>query len=183
MPVTGRPSSLRAFPDGRRSIAAGNALEGCFGLGHVARTHEAQKIVAGDQVHREEEAIRLLVELVQADQVWVPHLAKNAELALEIGTRLDVPVAKHLERHRPTGCSVEDLVDDAHAALAEGANDLEASAVEGLGAFLAHEGPGVRRILTQKQNERERAGFLKSGCSELLTTGAAWGGPNVRPWA
>ena len=65
----------------------------------------------------------LLGELAEADQVGVVQVLQRAELVLEPEQVLAAEAAHGLERQPLPALSILDLVDHAHAALAQAADD------------------------------------------------------------
>jgi hypothetical protein len=103
---------------------------------------------AGDQFHGEEHGVAELVDLVDVDDVGVGEaghrlgLAEHAVLALAVVAGA-MAAAHDLDGDAAGELGVLGLVDDAHAALAELAEDLEAADVRG--QRLEHQGGARQR--------------------------------------
>jgi hypothetical protein len=81
---------------------------------------------AVDQLHREEPLVAFRQQLVQRDEVPVRDVGERSEFLLEAVEGGGVDVAQRLQRDRLIPLAIERFVDDAEAAGAEAAADLEA---------------------------------------------------------
>lgn len=116
-----------------------------------------------DQVHREKPAVVLAHELPQRDEVRMLHLLHHAELALEAKQVLGVRVAQgfHGEARAAT-LAIDRLVHDAHAALTDPSDDLEAFRLEG---GLPHVSQNTRvggRLSDERPRWADERAFLRS---------------------
>ena len=110
--------------DGRR--VAGSAAPVGGSPGPIARRAIREEILAVEELHREEPAAGVLEELVVRDEVRVRDVGERAELALEAEDAGAVEPRQRLQRDLDAALRVERAVHDAHAALAELAEDAEA---------------------------------------------------------
>jgi hypothetical protein len=78
------------------------------------------------ELHREEGVSAFSDELSERDEVRVVKVLKRAKLVLEPREGVGVVVAERLERDAHASLDVTRLVDDAHPALADLADELEA---------------------------------------------------------
>ena len=93
----------------------------------LARVQELSQILPADQLHREEVGLAVLPEVVDADDVGVleaEHHLRFGEEALD--DVLGTAGGEGLEGVLAAAGGVADVVDDAHAALAEQPEDLVA---------------------------------------------------------
>ncbi len=94
------------------------------------------------QLHGEEPALLGVgIELVQLHQIAVEQLRERAELPLDAVDRRRIRILEHLERDARLVLPVERLVDDAHPALADAAQELEAVGADRAedGGFSCHD--------------------------------------------
>ena len=114
-----------------------------------------QRVAALDELHREEPALAVAEELVELHQVRVREVGERAELLLEAVERARRRAASSVfSATRGVALAVERLVDDAEAARAEAAPDLEARGVAANsgpsrtsgGGGAIEEAPGTARV-------------------------------------
>jgi hypothetical protein len=87
----------------------------------------AEEVLAKDELHREEDPVAIVRdELVQVHEVRVEDVREGPELLLESIEVARVEVHERLQGDALLPLAIEHLVDDAHAALPEAAQDLVA---------------------------------------------------------
>ena len=90
-----------------------------------ARLAVAVEVLADDELHGEEGHPAVAHEIVEVDEVRVAEVRQRAKLALEPVEVLAIAGLERLQRDAVASMPVLRLVDDAHSALAEPANQLE----------------------------------------------------------
>jgi hypothetical protein len=92
----------------------------------VVAAHVLQDVGAGHQLHREEPVVAEAHQLSQPHQVGVVDARGDAELALEAQEPLRADQREHLERYLGAVVAIERLVHDAHASVAQHAEQVKA---------------------------------------------------------
>ncbi|GIW73369.1 MAG: hypothetical protein KatS3mg102_2911 [Planctomycetota bacterium] len=138
LPGAGGARRRGGLPALRHRVAAAGARRGLrvrrLGGGLARGTAVAQKIDAVDQFHGEEQALRVLIQLVQPHQVGVEQPLQRAELALEAQQRLGRSGEQPLAREPLAPHRVLYQLHRAHAAAPERAEGAVPS------VLLAHRG-------------------------------------------
>ncbi len=129
-----------ALLDGEQAVGRSILARGDDGLFAV---EVAADLFSFDELHREVGAALVGAGFVDADDIGMLDALHGAELALEAQGRIRPRQGlrrNHLERHEGAALQVFDPVDDAHAAAAELADDVEVSNLFGLrGHRLSHD--------------------------------------------
>ena len=118
------------------------------------------------QLHREEPLVAFRQQLVQRDEVRVRDVGQRPELLLESVERGGVDVPECFERDRQAVLAIERLVDDAEAAAAKAASDLESRVA---GELALNEKTPVRR-----EGRVEGSTIPEAGLQWSLASVGAW---------
>src|SRR5262249_54126914 len=87
--------------------------------------HPGQEVDAVEELHREAPGVGALEQLAELHQVGMAHALDQPELALQIGEEARLTARERLEREAPAGRVIVGLVDHAHAASTELAQQRE----------------------------------------------------------
>ena len=116
-----RDLDRRRAPDGAHARSRGGRRL----LDEQGGANVRDEVDPSDEVHGQEPPVVLADELAQGHEVGVLHLLHRAKLALQARQVFGARVPQRLERHPRSPLSVERLVDDAHSAFSEEADQLE----------------------------------------------------------
>src|SRR5262249_23226364 len=114
------------------------------------------QIHAAEQLHREEPLTSGLEQLAEPDQVRMVEIRERAKLLLEPEDRVAIDVAQRLERDLLSVLIVEGLVDHAHAAHTELADDLEPIGARESAAIPRYVHPTTAYCTSLRRDDRER---------------------------
>ncbi|HEX3763175.1 MAG TPA: sigma factor-like helix-turn-helix DNA-binding protein [Kofleriaceae bacterium] len=134
-----------------------------------AGSHVVQQRSPLDQLHREPPLTALLDQLAERDEVGMMHILHGTELGLEPEQAIGADALQCLERHPRAALAVERLVDHAHAAATQRAEDLEPAGELSPGDVRRHEVRGAHRfrVAVAHELDHERTA-LRTGLDVLL---------------
>jgi hypothetical protein len=134
-----------------------------------AGSHVVQERGPFDQLHREPPLAALLDQLAERDEVGMMHILHGTELGLEPEQAIGADALQRLERHPHAAWAVERLVDHAHAAATQRAEDLEPAGELSPGDVCRQEVRGARRfaIAVACELDHERTA-VRAGLDVLL---------------